>query len=214
MSNLERAFEALNYARGVIPPSTSDNKKFLSTVSFDDPSIPKEIRLKALEAHTLHAMKQQSVHGLRNNKSNPQVGKHSMKKCRQYGEACISRGIGNCLEYSCVVAKYLQKAKENLDLVIFEGGDHIFVAIGQPRPGDGRYPTDFSTWAADAAICDAWADIACLATQFPARWKARMTNWDSIRLQLAKVGGGFISPTDTYWYDAVDRGKLSFIGSD
>jgi len=210
MSNLFVAVEALTYARQVIPPKTSDNKKFLSTVNFDDLSVPKEVREKAWEAKTEHSFKQQHLNSLRSNKFNPQAGDHSMEKCQKYGDACIGRGIGNCLEYSCVVAKFLKKKKVVFDLISFEGGDHVFVAIGQPSPGDGRYPTDFAAWDAEAAICDAWADIGCLASQFPARWRARMNNWENIRLQLAQVGGGFISPTNAYWYDAVDNGKLSF----
>jgi hypothetical protein len=210
MSNLLFAFEALAYAKQTIPPSTSDNKKFLSTVDFNDMSIPKEVRLKAWEAKTEHALKQQDLHSLRSNKSNPQAGNHSMKNCMDYGKVCIGRGIGNCLEFSCVAGRFLQKKKAPFDLATFTTGDHIFVAIGEPRPADGNYPTNFATWDKDAAICDAWADIACLATDFPARWKARMTNWDNARILLAKVGGGFISPTNAYWYDAVDGGKSCY----
>jgi hypothetical protein len=210
MSNLTLAFEALDYARKQIPPRTSDNKKFLSTVNFDDMSVPLETRLKAWEAKTEHSLKQQNLNELRTNKYNPQVGSATMERCQKYGSECIGRGIGNCLEYSCAVAKFLKNKKTPFDLVTYEGGDHVFVEIGEARPGDGKYPTSFGAWAADAAICDAWADIACLASEFPARWKARMSNWDNIHLYLAKVEGGFISPTNAYWYDAVDGGKKSF----
>jgi hypothetical protein len=213
MSNLFVAVEAVTYARQVIPPNTSDNKKFLSTISFDDLSIPKETRLKALEAHANHGLKQQNLHGLRANKFNPQVGDRSIKRCQQYGEACISRALGNCLEYSCVIAKFLKNKKVQFDLVTFEGGDHVFVAIGQPSPDGGRYPANFAAWDAEAAIADAWADIGCLASEFPNKWRARMTNWDNTHMQLAQVGGGFISATNAYWYDAVDNGKLSFTQS-
>lgn len=206
MSNLDLAFEALTYARQVIPANTSDNKKYRSTVSFDDLSVSKDVRLKALEAHMAHGSKQQALHSLRADSSNPQTGKPTMDRCFKYGTASIGRGIGNCLEYSCVVARFLKGKKAVFNLVTFRGGDHVFVAIGQTSP----YPTNFAAWDPQAAICDAWADIACAATDFPARWRARMSNWDSIQLQLAQVGGGFISPTHAYWYDAVDNDKLSF----
>jgi hypothetical protein len=126
-----------------------------------------------------------------------------------YGQDALMRGYGNCLEQSCAAASWLNDhGFFDYDLIYYPQGDHIFVAIGQPtasRDYAGKYPDDFAAWDANAAICDCWADIACPAQDYPARWRARMGNWQIMGVRPANQ-----QPTDPAWRDIVDGPKKSY----
>ena len=199
MSNLIKAFEALSYVKDRISLGNSDNKKFREV---------DHTTLQAMERQLLHNQKSYALGQLRQNKHFPGVestGGYTDKNVRKYGKTALKAGRGNCLEYCCAVVAYLKKGTFVYDVVHYgTEGDHIFTVIGQPRPGeDHKYPQDFATWAADAAVCDVWADIACPVRDYPVRWRARMDNWVSAGIML-----GTRSPNDTVWYNIVDKPKL------
>ena len=117
-----------------------------------------------------------------------------------YGAAVLGSGHGNCYEQSCAVAWHLEmNGSPEYALMRYRYVDHMFVVLGQ-QPG--VYPDEFEQWSADAAICDPWADIACLAREYPQRWRARMSNWQIMGLAIISD-----SPRYSSWYDLVDRPK-------
>jgi hypothetical protein len=220
MSNLSAAVTALIHARHAVGMNRSDNQKLKQTVDSNDLTLPLDLRLAAVQAQLAHGQKSQDLLSLRGHKKNPQVAKHSRSNIVAYGKAAAKAGVGNCLEFSCCAAANLetQTPKPSWDLVVLGGGcDHIFVVIGGGAPdANGKYPTDMTTWPADAAVCDPWADLACKASEFPGFWRGRMENWGRIGIQLARVGpgGGFVDATDPYWFDAIANGdKNSFVST-
>ena len=214
MSNLEYAFRALDAIRAVIPLKSSDNKKLgglnpaVARAFLNDNEAATPETLAALGSQ-LHGQKSTNLHQLRSNSANPMVGDKTRKRVIQYGKAARKAHVGNCLEYSCAVASWLDENKgPSFDLVwLGDGRDHVFVVIGQGDPLNGAYPTSLAAWDPQAAICDVWADIACLASDFPTRWKARMQNFAQIRMKL----GGQDADGDT-WYRAMDdAAKFSYL---
>lgn len=137
----------------------------------------------------------------------PKRGQATLADVVLYGAFTIAAGYGNCLEMSCACAWHLNnQGRFNYDLVYYPGyGDHIFLVIGQHSDANGDFPDDFANWDADAVICDAWADIACPAREYPARWRARMSNWKIMGMSLANK-----LPTEAAWSDLVDHPKRSY----
>ncbi len=137
----------------------------------------------------------------------PKMGEATLENVVLYGAFAVAAGYGNCLEMACACAWHLNaQGRFNYDLVYYPAhGDHIFLVIGQPTDANGDFPDDITTWDANAVICDAWADIACPAVQYPARWRARMQNWQIMGFSLANS-----LPTQGVWYDLVDRPKRSY----
>ena len=84
--------------------------------------------------------------------------------------------------------------------------DHYFATLGQAPNSYGYFPRNFADWNSDAVICDAWADIACPAREYPARWRARMQNWEIMHLDIA-----LRSPLTPQWYDVVDQAKAALV---
>lgn len=214
MSNIDFAFRALDAIRGAMPLSNSDNKKMgglnpLVARDFLNDNEAATPEMLAVLGMQLHNQKSTALAQVRSNKANPMVGDKTLKRVIQYGKAARKAKTGNCLEYSCAVAAWLDDNKgPGFDLVwLGDGRDHIFVVIGQSAPLGGAYPTNMAAWDAQAAICDVWADIACLASEFPNRWKARMQNFAQIRMKL----GGQDADGDT-WYRAMDEAaKFSYL---
>ena len=104
-----------------------------------------------------------------------------------YAANIFSAQVGNCSELAAACAWYLDKQNAHdfcLAEYLDEDDDHMFVALGQKADRDGKFPTNFSEWDPQAAICDAWADIACLAREYPMRWRARIINWHIMHLDI------------------------------
>lgn len=209
MSNLSRAVATLTTIRARMGLNCSDNKK-LRDYDFNDMSVDRDLREAAYSRHIQHGNKSNAIANLRQHPRNPANATHSKANVRAYGSAVIEAGVGNCLELSCAVANQLGTSffSTGWDLVKFGGGsDHIFVVIGPPpKQPNGEYPQAMSTWPVGSAVCDAWSDIACIAREYPANWKARMRNWNNIGLELpALVGHGFAGASS--WAGAVDNAK-------
>ena len=97
----------------------------------------------------------------------------------------LAARVGNCGELTAVCIWYLLKrGSQNFCYATFPEDDHAFVALGQPHDIHGNLPRNFADWHPDAAVCDAWADIACAARDYPARWRARMNNWHIMHLDV------------------------------
>lgn len=199
MENLVDAVAALSCVKGRMPLSGSDNKKFKEV----DPTT-----MAAYERSMQHREKWDKVaNKMRSHPRFPGIaltGGATPTNIVNYGAFALAAGAGNCLEYCCAVIWHLnQQGRFNYDMVHYgTAGDHIFTVIGQ---GSGGLPDDFGAWNQDAAICDVWADIACPARDYPARWRARMNNWAIMGLDL-----GGRKATDAVWYDLVDKPKLSY----
>jgi hypothetical protein len=97
-------------------------------------------------------------------------------KVRAEAEYTIKYGVGNCEPQASVAFEYLKKMGiKPLDIVFYAPFDknakmpvkplgktdpemvrldHVFVVIGRPKKSD---VTTYTTWGADAVVCDAWA---------------------------------------------------------
>jgi len=64
--------------------------------------------------------------------------------------------VGNCGEYSSMVLNQIQKTHPEKCVEIYEvtRGDHIIAVIDRDPASN---PNDFTSWGANAVICDAWA---------------------------------------------------------
>ena len=198
MTNLIDAITTLQYVKGRMPLSHSDNK----AIRQDKSTLPVQDRLEK------RAFLKQTLDNMRGHFRFPGPGKATPINVNNYGAFAIAAGYGNCLEMACASAWFInQQGRFNYDLVYYpEGGDHVFVAIGQSADGNGSHPTEFSEWSEDAAICDVWADIACPAREYPERWRARMRNWRYMGITIANR-----LPTDSIWADVVDNPKKSYL---
>jgi hypothetical protein len=184
----------------------SDNKKIRRDLMSDmTPEKDTQVTLSRMEVTA-------GVHNVRKHPRNRMItpSKARPKDILAYGSIVMAAGYGNCFELACAAAFCMSQGpgKElGCDLVCYTGGgDHVFLAIAQPLQGnDGYYPRSFAEWDAGAAICDAWADIACPARNYPERWRARMQNWEIMGIQL-----GSVLPTNAIWADLVDQPKRSF----
>lgn len=208
MSNLILAVSALQYVKGRIPLNRSDNKAIMPELTAPDAQSQYERSQRRAEI-------KRTLDNMRTHHRFPGPGKATPKNVIYYGAFALAVGAGNCLEYSCATAWYLnEQGRFGYDLVYYSGNvgvgqgvrDHIFVAIGQGSDGSGDFPTDFGGWSPDAAICDVWADIACPAPDYPARWRARMSNWRNSGILLANR-----LPTDDMWMNLVDSPKKSYL---
>jgi len=213
MKNLKLAIRTLQYVKSRMPLDQADNKGVRRDLMSQDKEVQTAYGLK-------RAAMQSKLNSMREHHRFPAAGGgiESAQNAVLYGAFAIAAGFGNCLERACATAWYLNdQGLFNYDLVYYTGkpgpregvNDHIFVVIGQQSGGDGIFPTDFGAWDPGAAICDAWADIACLASDYPARWRARMDNWYANGMVIANR-----MPTDTMWKDVVDKTKSSYFGAE
>jgi hypothetical protein len=206
VANIDLASDALVYARGKLKKFKSDNK-------WDQPALMgKALQDKKAEDRYFRANWAQSrICKLKT----IDVQEKGMPALLDYGVLAEEQEAGYCLEYTAVACLYLSQLKPVpvFDAVsLADPGDHVFVAIGQPCAPDGTYPMSFAAWQADAAICDGWAKLACLARDFPDQWKAKMNSWaEKPDKKPSLPGRGRFSPTHNVWFDALDEcGKLSF----
>jgi hypothetical protein len=105
----------------------------------------------------------------------------NIKQVAAYGKKAEAAGVGNCMEMAAVACGYLSSVKGAPAFhvcTLSPPADHVFVVIGQD-PQKGRFPDDFSTWDDEAAVCDPWANIACLANDYPQAWDSKMEKWAS-----------------------------------
>lgn len=198
MTALEQAIKAKEAVKSRMPLNHSDNKKIRQDLS---QFTPEQRMQNALSIKS-------TLDSMRSHHRFPGPGRATAKNVIYYGAFAIAAGYGNCLEMSCATAWALnEEGRFNYDLVYYpEGGDHIFVAIGQTADGGGRYPDSFAGWDADAAICDVWADIACPAQEYARRWRERMNNWRIMGITIANL-----LPTHTTWINVVDLPKKSYL---
>jgi len=208
MSNIARAVAALQYVKSRVPLDQSDNKSIRQDLLPSDPQSQTNRANKRLE------MKAQ-LDKMRSHHRFPSAGKATAKNVLYYGAFALAAGAGNCLEMSCGTIWYLnEQGHFDYDMVYYPGTsginqgvrDHIFVVIGQRTDNDGNFPTDFGAWDADAAICDVWGDVASPARDYPARWRARMGNWQTMGIVIANR-----LPTENMWMNVVDLPKKSYL---
>lgn|GEM_PF-3616507 len=111
------------------------------------------------------------------------------------GRLAISRGVGNCAEMACAAGFFLyyHRGYYAFDVVTICGQDHDLIVTGTTGPQ--QYPARFELWPPHLAICDAWADIACLGQDYPARWEERMRNWHRTGIHICSGGA---------WLDAME----------
>jgi hypothetical protein len=191
MANIDDANEAYQQIINELAAYGSDNKRQGKGVHSLNPKAPGTEA--AVIRFNTQKMKMQAVRTVR------PVRGGSLAEVVAYGDTVLKEHVGNCFEYAAAACAVLatKRPPPVFDVVQMPTLDHAFVVIGQPGPdAQGNYPNDFGTWAAGAAICDGWAEICCLATQYPARWNLKMDNWHASGLEVAvgdkkDVGGGW-----------------------
>ncbi|MCA9704954.1 MAG: hypothetical protein KDK70_03780 [Myxococcales bacterium] len=197
MPRLSDAIQAMQYVKERIPLDRSDNKfipQHRSTLPFAE-------RLQSRQAAVGW------LNTVRSHPRCPHQGQSSPSDVVKYGAYVLAAAHGNCLEMSCAAAWYLNEVGcFGWDMVYYPNGDHVYLVMGQPTDLQGRFPDDFADWDPEAVICDVWADIACPAREYPARWRARMHNWQTMGLVL-----GNLLPTHPNWHDLIDGDKSSFL---
>ncbi|MBB5190647.1 hypothetical protein HNQ50_001369 [Silvimonas terrae] len=155
----------------------------------------------------------QRLEAIKKSKLHPVLGHCNALDLVRYGEYVLGEGIGNCLEMTCAVAWYLnQQGLFFYEPAYYPDGppgtpkrDHIFMTLGQITDAEGKFPDNFANWSEQAVICDAWADIACPAQEYPAQWQARMGEWDQQHYLIANL-----QPTHTMWLNLVTYPKRSY----
>ena len=120
----------------------------------------------------------------------------------KFGALALAAKLGNCGELALACSWYLRWQPASPDHSIVCYPDHEFVVLGQPADRDAAFPRKFSKWKSHAVVLDAWADIACPAREYPARWRARMANWDQLHLNINHQ-----SPLSRQWYELVNQHK-------
>ncbi|WAS95096.1 hypothetical protein [Nannocystis punicea] len=110
------------------------------------------------------------------------------------------RGLGNCGEMSTAVLRelvdYLLQHRRTARIDSIQQGDHEFVAIDPPKPGNGIYPGNFLDWPEDSIIVDPWMEIVCPAPGYPDAMRAKAAEWASqnktigTTVMVSKKNGG------------------------
>ncbi|WP_437905432.1 hypothetical protein WME95_45245 [Sorangium sp. So ce327] len=146
----------------------------------------------------------------------------SMDQVLAFGARVAQAKVGNCLELSALAVWLLSRPKEahgaKVDMVRlgkrlptadsgdFASGDHVFVVLNPPEADEnGGYPGDFDDWG-EAIIIDPWANIACKARDFPARWQEKMRKWARKGKEIdtvTKHGVGTRPPDQEPWIDGI-----------
>jgi hypothetical protein len=204
----EQAYAAVlaakQYVLQHIPLSNSDNKNIKREM--DNRSIEERLNDQSLKKKTVDQTRLQG--------SAPLSAGLGVTKALKYGEYALQKGYGNCLEMACAAASFLNNRGDfDWDLVYYSETpqlnqgviDHIFVALNQPGGHGVGYP-NFAQWSPSAAICDVWADIACLAQEYPQKWRDQMQSWNFNGMLIANQ-----LPTEPMWKDVVDKVKSSYI---
>ena len=134
----------------------------------------------------------------------PGLDRATAAGCIEYGGLVLAARWGNCNEIARACSWSLTQRADNPahSIVYYPEGNHAFVALGQAANAAGMYPTLFSDWEPDAVICDAWADIACYAREYPAHWHSRMASWNQIHLDIDGQ-----SSMSAEWHDMVNLAK-------
>jgi hypothetical protein len=136
-----------------------------------------------------------------------------MKVLIKHGLTAQKVGAGNCQEYAACACSALKNTRgvPAYDAVYLVNGNHIFVAIGQDHDGNGDYPKDFATWDPESAICDPWAEIACLASEYPDKWKRQMAEWANAGRKIKSDQNEVVVPDSDEWSNGpVIRDKKSY----
>jgi hypothetical protein len=208
MSNVDRAVAALTYVKSRISLASSDNK------GIRQDRLPSDAQSQNAHANQ-HLKRKDTLDKVRSHHRFPGAGKATAQNVVYYGAFALAAGAGNCLEMACGTVWYLnEQGRFDYDMVYYPGTnqkgqgvrDHIFVVIGQNSDNNGDFPSDFGAWGADAAICDVWADVACPARDYAARWRARMNDWNTNGVVIVNF-----PPTHNMWMNVVDLPKKSYL---
>lgn len=112
-------------------------------------------------------------------------------------EASIRTGqeyAGNCSEYAILAYRYIISNKSSIEKklntsiriiysVIPSPGDHAFVIVStkQKNIPNSFFLKDLDN---DSVICDPWANIICVASEFSNMWRQKMMKWTSRGLHI------------------------------
>lgn len=131
---------------------------------------------------------------------------------RQYLNAAYLKKLETSRSHNCghlarASTEYIAKrdATTSISLLAFsKPPTHSATLIGDMPPDAGA---NMRQWPAHLAICDPWANIACLAKDYPVVFAAKMAKWRSDKKLIGLPGGSTIKPDDSKWMDSILLGK-------
>lgn len=86
-------------------------------------------------------------------------------------------------------------------------GRHTATIIGVVPPE--LMQSDMTLWPSDVAVCDPWANIACLAKDYPDQFKKKMEKWEAGK-KMIQHAGQWISPLDASWTGMINGQKAIY----
>lgn len=110
----------------------------------------------------------------------------------------------NCDELALAAHDWLAQTK-SADVCMLQMSGHVATVVG--KLPDHALSKDMTEWPSHLSICDPWLNDACLAKDYPARFKEKMQKWENDD-KLIKVGGDWISPLDPTWMKLIDDKKI------
>lgn len=127
-----------------------------------------------------------------------------------YSEIVLKTGAGNCDQMAKVAVDTINASGGNARIAQVKG--HTFGIVGGP-PGYSKSKGFTGPEWADAWVVDPWAGITCKASDYPARFKARMQEW-SQQGRLILISNGetpprsvWSDPMEPRWIDATVNGE-------
>jgi len=123
----------------------------------------------------------------------------------KWGEIAYHVLVGhNCLELVFAAHFYISLLQGQAKPV-FIGNSHTILGVGEV-PED--LPVDMKEWPQDLAVCDPWANISCLARDYPDEFKNKMEKWTADGKRIFGLKNkGLISPNDPTWIQNVLEGE-------
>lgn len=116
-----------------------------------------------------------------------------------YSEIVLKTGAGNCDQMAKVAVDTINASGGSARIAQVKG--HTFGIVGGP-PGYSRSKGFTGPEWADAWVVDPWAGITCKASDYPARFKARMQEWSQEGRRILISDGQL--PPSSVWSDPME----------
>jgi|GEM_PF-4350471 len=109
----------------------------------------------------------------------------------------------NCDDLALAAHDWLAQTK-SADACMLQMKGHAAVVVG--KLPDHPLPKDMTKWPAHLSICDPWLNVACMAQNYPTRFREKMQKWSDDQ-KLIHANGNWISPNDPIWMNLIDDQK-------
>ena len=110
----------------------------------------------------------------------------------------------NCDGLALMAHDWLAQTKSADVCMVEMGSRHIATVVG--KLPDQSLPKDMTKWPADLSICDPWLNVACLAKDYPARFKEKMQKWSKDEKRI-RVNDDWLLPNEPAWMSVINDKK-------